>query len=229
MGTVGQKAPTRCAPSHSKSLSTRRESFPWQIPAYSTADIGSAAMRRLLASVSLLCATGGCAFSFPDYPGHWAPIAQSSDHCASLSGSYKNKSWGLEGENNLIPALSEILFKGAIGKGLVERIDIKFGSDRILRVEAVRGSDVVATTEFSEQEETLACIKSGAEIHAYSGFTRTPGNPVVGHESESTTLARATDGAIIAKMSSGGFGLAYLLIPMGGEQVQWVRFPPDRD
>lgn len=182
--------------------------------------------RRPFAGLLLAIALAGC--SYENYPDDWPPRRQRADACAAFSGSYANKGFGADKEfkESTRPKLHKFLFKDPTGLGEVDRIKMEIGEDRVLRVRALRDLKVVGGTEYSEKDSTLICDESGAKIDLYRGPSYRKGSMIVGYEFETVTLSKATDGSLAVKKSTGVYGLVLFVIPVGGEDEKWYRFPP---
>jgi hypothetical protein len=107
-----------------------------------------------------------------------------------------------------------------------DRIEPTLGEDRVLRAVAHYGADQRGSAEFSERDGTLNCSPDGVDLDTYHGLTRGNGNPIAGYQFDKTRLTKASDGSLILARSSGAFGLVFMVLPAGGTQTSWLRFPP---
>ncbi len=121
--------------------------------------------------------------------------------------------------------LSSWLFKYPDGER-ADIIEISY-QPNLLRVRGLTGDIVVAEKTFSSETDSLECHDDGVVVDPYAGTARI-GNPDLGYTSESTTLRRAKDGALIVDNSGIGVGLAYMVVPVavGGSSLR--RFPAVR-
>jgi hypothetical protein len=110
-----------------------------------------------------------------------------------------------------------------------DRVEITSEATGTLTLRFLNNKEVLATRRLSEAEGTLHCGKDGVVIDSYSGRTRGRGNPIVGYEYSNVSIGKATDGALIVKKTDGEGGLAFMIVPAGGSQTRWARFPAFAD
>ena len=168
----------------------------------------------------------GCVIA-PPYPEYWAPIVDAKKSCEVIAGSYSNFGRSGDDEKNWhVVNLKLILLPGKAIDIPIDYISLNFRERHILEVKAIYQKQVVAEVEYSVSESTLECYPSSATIQGYRGATQGMGNPLVGVESNSTTLAKAEDGSLVVEKTTSAAGLVYMFLPVAVYGRGWYRFPP---
>jgi hypothetical protein len=196
--------------------------------------------RVFLSAIFMLLTLAGCVFP-AEYPQDFPRRVVADDGCPTLSGTYFMKAsirqaFGIEEEREFMALLfvddtfrqkSETQQRQwylQIPKA-ADRMRLKFGADRILRVELISEQKIVALAEYSEAKGQIECKKDGATLQSVLGGTRGQGNPLVGVEGGYVQLFKAEDGTLIAYSFHYGVGMVFLVLPFAGGEGTWIRWP----
>ncbi len=165
-------------------------------------------------------------FSTPPYPSSWAPLHTNHDGCGHISGTYtdagervREGSWG-----GSVDSLSYLLArqKALSSVPRSDRVGIAFAGDGALTIEPRQGNRVQGSLQFSEKSGEFHCIDGALEIIRSELVTE----QVVGTQSETLLVFKASDGSLVVKYATSGFGLIGGLVPAGGGASSWARFAP---
>jgi hypothetical protein len=196
----------------------------------------SSARVRLFILIGTL-AQNGCVIHYP-YPSKWVALDTSDtdkDHCAVLAGVYNERGESAEPFPKVeyqdgkpvraVPHLSNYLFHYPYphGMGSTTRVELSFLEPGAFAISAYDNQQLLAKNRFSEKESTYECYGNVAKIILHRGLDR---GPMLGFAYAAVYLYKAADGSLVLKTDLSGFGLAYLLFPIGGGETQWYRFEP---
>jgi len=193
---------------------------------------GSRRLGPILGPLLVPFIVAACVFDNPDYPRGWASIAKASDPCAILGGIYSEvgaydpNSFVVKNVvgHSVVAHLSSMLgVFGAYGN----RVEIVYDDERALRIRSFLDEMKVGEVLYSERDKTLSCGSEGAAINRRKA-PQGHGNVLLGVETDTTFLSKATDGALVVKQSSASAGLVFMMVPAGGSQSVWSHFAPAR-
>ena len=176
--------------------------------------------------VSCVVLTGCVVLSNPEYPSEWASLQSNYQNCRHIAGTYKNAgervregNWG-----SSFDSLSQLLgrYKAWPTATRPDRVRIAFAGDETLTTEAWEGNRLVASIRFSANTDDFHCVDASIE------FTRSEvvAEQVAGMQSETIRISKASDGSLVLKYSTAGFGLIGGILPAGGNGRSWSRFAP---
>jgi hypothetical protein len=181
-----------------------------------------------LCSVAIACLTvSGCVVSHPAYPPAWAPLVP-SPACPSLGGTYEDR--GTEGETgastfrSLSVSASRFFFpKDQIARQATTITVNEPETDTVEIVASQRNISLISRRYVAARGD-FRCRDGTVEFAS----TQLVGEQVAGVQSDTLQLAKASDGSLVLRHASSGFGLI-VVVPAGGSEHRWYRFPPHVD
>jgi hypothetical protein len=175
-----------------------------------------------LCFVAVAC-LGGCVVSHPAYPPAWAPLVRSSA-CPSLGGTYEDR--GIEGETGAsvfrsqsVSASRFFFPKDQIARSATTITVSEPEADTVEIVASNRNVSLISRRLVAGHGD-FRCRDGTVELSS----TQLVGEQVAGVQSDTLQLAKASDGALVLRHASSGFGLI-VVVPAGGSEHRWYRFP----
>jgi hypothetical protein len=156
----------------------------------------------------------GCVSHAPR-PTTWATIRAAED-CTALLGTYANL--GVDDQGRSVELLN-VLASGGARLGRNEPIALAAPEPDVLEV---RGTTVRQRYRFSAGEVTC---REGRLLLWTSGFDRAPMVQMNAYWAMTTTITRATDGALLVNETTTGTGLI-TVVPFVLSTARWYRFEP---
>jgi hypothetical protein len=185
---------------------------------------GSMATARLC-FVAIACLTvGGCVVSHPAYPPAWAPLVR-SPACPSLGGTYEDR--GIEGETGASTfrsqsvSASRFFFpKDQIARSATTITVSEPEADTVEIVASNRNVSLISRRLVAARGD-FRCRDGTIE---FSSSQLVGAQQVAGVQWDTLQLAKASDGALVLRHASSGVGLI-VVVPAGGSEHRWYRFP----
>ncbi len=178
-------------------------------------------MKRLIISLLalLLLLLSGCANQ--KYPTGWAKpeTSLSPDGCTALAGTYSNKSNAGTPDSGI----GFYLVHNYYSLKKADHFELIVPKPGTLKIVTYLNDSVVGKFHFSEQEKTLKCLPTGAELYL-SGWWG--GEDVIGISKKTVSLGKDTNGYLILENDESGVAFLMDILPMPNSGKSWIRFHP---
>jgi len=186
-------------------------------------------MRNLLLLViTTICLLGCSTLTGIDNkkPSDWTLVTQPSDLCEQLSGEYRNygsSTYSPKGGSPFLAYRFGMNVKYVQDLESIKTVKIKCIDNAVIELHAIRTNATVLTRKLLRENGDWD-IEKGKIIFPTVNESTVDG--FGGYQASSTfRLSIGSDGSLIGEDNRGSLGLALWLIPVGGTQTFWFRWP----
>lgn len=188
----------------------------------------------------ILTATGCSSFppTYPDGMPALVPGTTALEACPQIAGRYSDagSSFSAEGRNRGPASLTSLYLD--LARPLPADVVIVNGPERdTIRLEAFNKGKSIAALELQRlpleaaaqfRKKGYFCEKGFVRIRDHADFGSFGAAPIGVFSSEGIWLRKAGDGSLIMLHMKRSGGVAFV-VPWGGTEVGWYRFPPNSD
>ena len=156
-------------------------------------------------------------------PSDWALATQPLDICEEINGEYRNQgsaTYSPKGGSEFLAYRFGFDFQSIKS---IEAIRINCIDSKTIKLHAISGNEVVLTRTISRENRDWN-IEKGKIVFPTKDESTSDGFGG-SMASSSFQLSIGSDGSLIGEETRGNIGLALWLIPVGGSQSFWFRWP----